>query len=273
MRIIFNRRPKYFTLGYTVYEEDFFKIFNGQARGELHDLKIKLLDIEGKANDIIKALDPFSFAQFETRLFRPRADHNNVYRYLEEEITRARDSERISSMGMVECSLNSFKAFNKNIPFTFNDISVEWLKAYERHMLRKNSPTTIGMYLRCLRTVFNRAIRDGIITRDQYPFGKGKYEIPTSRNLKKALDKDEIRRIIDYNPESGGPEEWARDMWLFSYLCNGINTKDIANLKFRNIDSESITFIRSKTRSSRKLQKPVVVPITERVNEIIQQVG
>ncbi|HOF20618.1 MAG TPA: site-specific integrase [Bacteroidales bacterium] len=273
LRIIYNRRPKYYTLPYSVYEEDFNKIFNGQVRGDLHDIRIRLLDIEGKANDILKSLDPFSLTQFETRLFRPRADHNNVNKYLQEQIDQARDTERISSKGMSECSMNSFKAFNKSQSFTFDDITVEWLKAYERYMSRSNSTTTIGMYLRCLRVVFNKAIRDGIVTRDQYPFGKGKYEIPTSRNFKKALDKDEIKRIIEYQPEPGGREEWARDMWLFSYLCNGINTKDIANLKFKDIDTETITFIRSKTSSTRKQQRPVVVPLTKPVKEIIKKWG
>jgi integrase len=273
LRIIYNRRPKYYTLPYSALEEEFLRIFNGQARGDLHDLRLKLLDIEGKASDIINSLDPFSFTQFETRLFRPRSDHNNVYRYLQSEIDRAMDTDRISSKVMVECSLNSFKAFNRRLNFTFNDITVEWLQSYERHMSRNNSPSTIGMYLRCLRSVFNKAIKDGIATRDQYPFGKGKYEIPAGRNIKKALDKDEIRRIMDYNPKSGTREEWARDMWLFSYLCNGINTKDIANLKFKDIDSETITFIRSKTSSTRKQQRPVVVPLTEPVKRIIKKWG
>jgi integrase/recombinase XerD len=273
LRIIHNRRPKYYTLPYSVYKEDFLKIFNGQVRGELHDLRIKLLDIEGKASDIINSLDPFSFTQFEIRLFRPRSEQNNVYRYLQAEIDSAKDTARISSMSMVECSMNSFKAFNRRQNFTFNDITVEWLQTYERHMTRNNSPSTIGMYLRCLRAVFNKAVKDGIVTRDQYPFGKGKYEIPTGRNVKKALDKDEIRQIIEYKSEPGTREEWARDMWLFSYLCNGINTKDIANLKFKDLDTETITFIRSKTRATRKQQRPVVVPLTNPIKEIIKKWG
>ena len=85
---------------------------------------VKLLDIEGKTSDIINGLDPFSFTRFEARLFRPRSDQNNVYRYLQAEIDRAKDTARISSKGMAECSLNSFKAFNRRQNFTFNDITV-----------------------------------------------------------------------------------------------------------------------------------------------------
>jgi len=48
LRIIYNRKPKYYTLKYAVYETEFQKMYGGQIRGELYDLKVKLNDIEGK---------------------------------------------------------------------------------------------------------------------------------------------------------------------------------------------------------------------------------
>ena len=72
LRITHSRKPKYYGLGYSILEEYFLRIFNGHVRGEMRDLKIKLLDIESKANGIISELEPFSFSQFEKRFFRPR---------------------------------------------------------------------------------------------------------------------------------------------------------------------------------------------------------
>ena len=70
----------------------------------------------------------------------------------------------------------------------FNDITVEFLRGYERYMLHSNkSLTTIGIHLRTLRAIVNEAIVNKIIPADMYPFGlerKKKYEIPTSRNKK-----------------------------------------------------------------------------------------
>lgn len=43
LRIIYNRKPKYYSLGFSVLEEDFKKMFNSVVRGELRDLKIKLV--------------------------------------------------------------------------------------------------------------------------------------------------------------------------------------------------------------------------------------
>ena len=50
--------------------------------------------------------------------------------------------------------------------------------------------------------------------------------------------------------------------------------KDIARLRFNNIDGNSITFIRSKTeRSTRYYQKPVVAHLTDKAQEIIEKWG
>ena len=54
----------------------------------------------------------------------------------------------------------------------------------------QNSKSTIGMYLRNLRHVFNVAANElKIINKEKcYPFGVSKYRIPSSRNVKKAFD-------------------------------------------------------------------------------------
>lgn len=154
-------------------EEDFLRMLNVNTRGELRDLKIKLQDIEAKANSIIGELEPFSIHQFETRFFRPRENRNSAIMYMQREVELAKKEERISSMKMAECALNSISEFMRHAHLSFNDITLDWLKSYERHMIKKgNSPSTVGMYLRGLRVAFNKAIKDGLVAPDQYPFGK-----------------------------------------------------------------------------------------------------
>ncbi len=60
-----------------------------------------------------------------------------------------------------------------------------------------NSLTTVGIYIRPLRALFNQAIRDGIIAPESYPFGKGRYQIPAGRNVKKALSLNDIEKILN----------------------------------------------------------------------------
>ena len=64
----------------------------------------------------------------------------------------------------------------------FEVITVDWLKKYEKSMLNENkSYITISMYIRSMRTLFNDAKNAGIIKEAQYPFGKGRYEVPTGK--------------------------------------------------------------------------------------------
>jgi len=194
--------------------------------------------------------------------------------YMQREIELAKKEGRISSMKMAECALNSISDYVHSSYLSFNDITVEWLKSYERHMIKKgNSHSTIGMYVRGLRVAYNKAIKDGMVAIDQYPFGKGKYKIPVGRNIKKALRNEDLKKILAYSPKPGSREEWAKDMWLFIYLCNGINPKDVANLKYTDLDTEFLTFIRTKTKDTQKHVRPIVIPLSDPIQAIINRQG
>ncbi|MCW3090040.1 MAG: site-specific integrase [Ferruginibacter sp.] len=182
---------------------------------------------------------------------------------------------RISSGINYHCSYVSLKKFKGNVRFT--DITVSYLNEYESWLLNQDiSITTVGMYLRPLRALFNEAIEDGIIKREKcYPFGRRKYKIPASKNIKKALDLTDVKRIYYYECDQEiASEQKARDFWLFSYFANGMNPKDIACLKYKNINDGYIVFDRSKTeRAMRSAPKPITVFITEDMDAIIERWG
>ena len=54
----------------------------------------------------------------------------------------------------------------------------------------------------------------------------------------------------------------AKDFWIFSYLCNGINMMDIAHLRWIEIHDEKIVFERSKTKRT-KLENPIKLLLLE----------
>jgi integrase len=132
-----------------------------------------------------------------------------------------------------------------------------------------HSPTTVGIYLRSLRSVFNQQDID----RKLYPFGRGKYEIPTGRNIKKALTLEEISRIYNYKADPGSVEEMARDYWMFLYLCNGMNVKDFCSLKWENINGDILTYQREKTKRTVRESKKITVSLKPETWDIINRWG
>lgn len=177
---------------------------------------------------------------------------------------------RIRTAANYQTSYNAIARFKGNMRFT--DITVAFLKQYEVWMLAQNySKTTVGIYTRCLRAIFNEAIFQGIIKKNKcYPFGRRKFQPPASKNIKKAVTLDDVAQIYFYELTCDR-ERKAKDFWLFSCFANGINPTDIAHLKFKNIDGEYLVYERAKTEASTRLDpKPITIYITEDMQRIIK---
>ncbi len=178
--------------------------------------------------------------------------------------------ERIGTSEGYFTTLMNLLRFKKCL--RFEDITVKFLYEYEQWMLSLgNSYTAIGIYLRNLRAIFNIQIADGLIPLKSYPFGKRKYQIPTGANVKKALELLDIKKIYDYKTDpSNRNEAFAKDIWFFGYYSNGINPKDIAHLKYRNIDEDFIILQREKSKfTTRAKPKNILIPINEEMQQII----
>jgi len=140
----------------------------------------------------------------------------------------------------------------------FVDITELELYRYEKSMESKgNSITTISLYIRCLRHIFNVAIAKKLIDRGLYPFGPEKYVIPAGRNIKKAVGIDDIQRIYEYQSLDSNKIMY-REFWIFIYLSNGLNVKDLAMLKYENIDGQFIRFYRAKTVNTSRANPQVL---------------
>jgi integrase len=128
------------------------------------------------------------------------------------------------------------------------------------------------MYCRAIRSVINEAKRAGIIKENQYPFGNGKYEIPTGTGRKLALTLQQIKSVANYTDGKETTEKY-RDLWFFSYLCNGINFADMLTLRYSNIRNGEICFLRAKTARTSRVKKEVCAVLTPEMEVIIKRWG
>lgn len=282
LRVHYNGQTRMFSAGFKVSEDAFEKAQQPKPRAEAKELKWQLSAIEEKAAAIIKDLKPFSFPEFEKKMFRASGESSNAIWHYDAYIDKLKKAGRIGTAESYQQSLNSLKAFVKSggkrtnisgIPF--ESITPDFLNRYESWMLeRGKSKTTVGIYLRALRAIFNVAIEEGDIDKALYPFSRRKYQVPAGRNIKKALSKDALKNLFNYPTEGNEYAEKARDFWFLSYLCNGMNIRDIAELKGKNVSEEVISFVRTKTeRTTKGNTKPIVVPITGFIRQMIAKYG
>ncbi len=278
LRVTYNREQKYFPLGKFLTKDDWQTLKSGKHRNKkLKELEIYLSTIESKAVKIIDNMEKFSFAGFLNQFNAKPHNKSAVLDALRERHKALTKSNRISTALTYQYTIKSIEDYLKAIKrknLSFTDITPDWLQAFENWMTENDkSITTTGMFLRNLRTMLNQAIENGLLPRENYPFSKNKYQIPSARNTKKALTIGNIKQFIEH-PTQTVAEARAKDFWLFSYLCNGVNIKDIAKLKCKNLDSKHISFVRSKTeRSTKSNQKNITAIRIPEINAIIEKWG
>jgi integrase/recombinase XerD len=271
IRITYNRQRSYFPTGIDLTPEEFEQVMHGQRRtADQREALLKLNHLFGKAETLIDKLPVFTFSAFEENYLEQRNTLNSVSFAFDKYIEQLIGEKRIGTAVTYKCARNSIAEFRKNL--TFAEVTPELLKKYESKMLKEgNSISTVGIYLRSFRAIYNQQGID----KSLYPFGeqKSKYSIPTSRNIKKALTLEEIGKIYHYAAPTGSTKEMAKDYWLFLYLCNGMNVKDFCLLKWTNIEGQILTYKRAKTERSRKESKLISVALKPETLEIIKKWG
>ncbi|WP_304234391.1 site-specific integrase [Jiulongibacter sediminis] len=278
LRITHKRQQKYYALGYNFLPEEWDKIQSPKPRGKYKEYKTIFNEVENKAIRLIENIDHFSFDKFIKEFNEEPEDSLDLTEHLLSYIEYLEKHDRLNTADSYRCTLSSISKFNairsKNKALHFEDVTPEWLEEYEKWMKKNGkSVNTIGIYLRSLRKIFNSAIENKLISSACYPFGKNLFVIPKATNVKKALTINQIKEIFDYKTKSKA-EKKARDLFLFSYLCNGINMKDILKLQYKNLGRDSITFNRSKTeRSSKSNSKPITIGLIPEINKIIKRYG
>ena len=272
IRITFQRVRKYYNTGYDATEGEFLMINSNKTKNELMEIKKHVFDEQLKIDNIIERMGDFNFQKFDSIYFKPNIiSKEDVFDYFKNKIEESKTINLNTSINY-SCAMNSLKEFAPKL--SFYDITPAFLRKYEEWMLttKMNSISTIGFYLRPLRHIINKAIEDGIIDREFYPFGIKKYIIPSSRNLKKALSKEDIKKIYLFKPIEGSTKDKALDFWKLSYLCNGMNIKDICNLKWNNFNEDRIHFIRGKTKNSIRTEiQEISILITDDIRKIINK--
>jgi integrase/recombinase XerD len=281
LQIIFQRTMKQYPTGIDLSPEEFNYVMNHSSvksglsalqKRSANEARIILNAFYNKANEIITRIEDFSFELFERKMNQKKLALTDVFQYYEERIRVLREKERIGTAETYQNSLSNLKLYRPKL--TFKDITVEFLEGFEAWMLKRGrSVTTVGVNLRPLRAILNEAIADGIISRESnYPFGKHLYQIPAAKNIKKALSREELSLIFNFKGLTGTWQEKARDYFVFSYLGNGINMKDIALLKNSNIEGEFIRFVRAKTQHThRTATPPISILISTELQDIINR--
>ncbi len=191
-----------------------------KPRKEYKETRKELNALDSEANNVAGKINPFSFEVFE-RLFVGKSSTKtmDVNFYYETAIAQFKKMGQISNANNYGLALKSLLNHHKKDSINFSDVTVNWLKGYERNMVevKEKSKTTVSIYLRTLRTIFNNAISDKVISNEIYPFGKRKYSVPNPKGVKKAFTDKELKLLYEGEP-STPEQEKAKAFWFWENM-------------------------------------------------------
>lgn len=152
---------------------------------------------------------------------------------------------------------------------TLQSIGAPQLEKFEDFMRRRgDSNTTINIRMSHLRALLNAAANDGTVEYKIFPFRNYKVPQKTVRDI--CISKDELQKLreAEFTGISERRHTVARDLFMLSFYCAGINLTDLMDAQ---LDGDTITFVRKKTADKKHGEKEVSITIQPEARAIIDK--
>ena len=142
----------------------------------------------------------------------------------------------------------------------FDQIDLQYLQDFEAFLIHKgNTSNSIATKFSVLRAVYNKAVRHKVFAETENPFKQYNVGRFWKSTRKRAITKEDVQRIQSLELPASievYSTAFARDIFLFSYCVAGINFKDIATLRYVDIQNGRIYYQRHKT--GKELNSPIL---------------
>ena len=164
-------------------------------------------------------------------------------------------------------TLNNWNEFTEDAKLgdlDFKQISKFILKEFENFLYGKNQQSsTVYTNLKRIRSVFNQAIKEEVLTPGDYVF-KG-YAMPKANSVKKErLNIEELGEFAKVVYKKGSLHKTVQQAFLLSVNLAGVRIEDILTLKWSYVKNCRISYRMEKTGSNNTFQiKPKIQAILD----------
>ena len=148
--------------------------------------------------------------------------------------------------------------FKRNTRLEFREINESFLNKYKAFCSTYlgQKTRTITNQLIFIRTLFNVAIKDGIVSQKYYPFAGEKEKIRIGSGNKIGLTAEEVTKIENLAVESHSSIWHTRNIWLVSFYFAGIRISDVVALKWTDIKDGRLYYVMNKNEKPLSFKVP-----------------
>ncbi|CAK7039086.1 MAG: Tyrosine recombinase XerC [Peptostreptococcus russellii] len=171
-------------------------------------------------------------------------NEESFYDYLKKEWPNYKASLKPNTFKKYQSHLNVIKGYKRKL--LFSEIDAAFLRAYETYLTtkRSNGKNTISKALKWIKTIFNQAVRDGIV--EKSPFEN--YKISNDPGHREHLSMNELGRLenIYYQGKLRNSMQETLRAFLFC-AYTGLRLSDMKDLSYSCINEDILTTIMNKT--------------------------
>mgnify|MGYP004436181209 FL=1 len=135
--------------------------------------------------------------------------------------------ERLESLGKIHSATKHRYALQvlegyKPTSMAMEAIDLDYLKGMELYLRKRgNKDNSIATRFAIVKAIYNKAVKEGRIETKQNPFSLYQVGSLWAKTRKRAIDKEDIQRLIDLEITEEHTTEYrqlAKDLFLFSYF-------------------------------------------------------
>lgn len=167
--------------------------------------------------------------------------------------------ERVSKGRKGEHSfMDSVEQFKKNKSLKFQDINESFIDNYKDFCLvyLGHKTRTVTNQLIFIRTLFNKAIKIGVVDVKYYPFGGEKEKIRIGSGHKIGLNSNEIEKIEILRLEPNTSIWHTKNVWLIAFYFAGIRISDAVQLRWSDFKDNRLLYVMHKNEKTVSLKTP-----------------
>ncbi|MDE6633585.1 MAG: site-specific integrase [Muribaculaceae bacterium] len=202
---------------------------------ELLNKIVRRLETQGRSFSSDTIIEEFHRCSREISLFN----------FMQGVIARLKCNGKTRTGETYWASLNSFRKFREGQDIRLDTITSGVMEGYQAWLQRNEiALNTISFYIRIIRAVYNRAVEEEMIE-NRHPFRR--VYTGVEKTVKRALPLELIRKINGLDLTLKPKLQYARDMFILSFMLRGMSFIDMAFLKKRDLKDGHIVYRRRKT--------------------------
>tara|TARA_R110000744_G_scaffold19420_1_gene51333 strand:+ start:67 stop:1281 length:1215 start_codon:yes stop_codon:yes gene_type:complete len=241
IRITKNRRSTFKNIGHYIDIEDWddkklkvkkshpnADVLNNLLYSKLSEVRNGIIMLQTEDKDA-------SARQIKTEIYRPTSNLT-FFDYADEHLQALEAEKKINRHSTDSAWIGYLIKFSKSKQLTFQEIDDRFLRKLKIYLKGPSalSETTAMNVMVLIRLLFNRAIKDKVISKELYPFGIGKFKIKFPETVKIGLNQQEIKKLESIDNLSD-VERHALNVWLYSFYFAGMRVSDVLFTRWSQI--------------------------------------